>query len=131
MDGSKDAFLHPRASNRAVHPYSSNAPSGSAHAAWPLYIAGAAVLLFIGLFWLCDLKHWTGWTFPVRAAGSNTLLTYLLPDLWYFFFVSAGITFLDSHWNVGAPGVIKSLVFTAIILALSALLTRSKVRMQL
>ena len=67
----------------------------------------------------------------MRAAGSNTLLTYLLPDLWYFFFVSAGITFLDSHWNAGAPGVIKALVFTAIILFLSALLTKSKVRLQL
>jgi len=98
---------------------------------WSLYSVGAAVLLFIGLFWLCDLKHWTRWTFPVRSAGSNTLLTYLLPDLWYFFFVSAGITFLDSHWNAGAPGVIKALVFTSFILGLSALLTRSKVRLQL
>jgi heparan-alpha-glucosaminide N-acetyltransferase len=98
---------------------------------WSLYSVGAAVLLFMGLFWLCDLKHRTGWTFPVRSAGSNTLLTYLLPDLWYFFFAAAGITFLDSHWNAGAPGVIKALVFTAIILSLSALLTRSKVRLQL
>jgi predicted acyltransferase len=98
---------------------------------WSLYSVGAAVLLFIGLFWLCDLKHRTGWTVPVRSAGSNTLLTYLLPDLWYFFFVSVGITYLDSHWNAGAPGVIKALVFTAIILALSALLTRCKVRLQL
>jgi heparan-alpha-glucosaminide N-acetyltransferase len=98
---------------------------------WSLYSVAAAVLLFMGLFWLCDLKHRTGWTSPVRSAGSNTLLTYLLPDLWYFFFASAGITFLDSHWNAGAPGVIKAVVFTAIILSLSALLTRSKVRLQL
>jgi hypothetical protein len=98
---------------------------------WSLYSVGAAILLFIALYWLCDLKRWTAWTFPLRSAGSNTLLTYLLPDLWYFLLVSAGITYLDSHWNVGAPGVIKSLVFTAIILALSALLTKSKVRLQL
>jgi heparan-alpha-glucosaminide N-acetyltransferase len=98
---------------------------------WSLYSVGAAILLFIALYWLCDLKRWTSWTFPLRSAGSNTLLTYLLPDLWYFLLVSAGITFFDSHWNVGALGVIKSLVFTAMILALSALLTRSKVRMQL
>jgi len=77
------------------------------------------------------MKRWTGWTFTVRSAGSNTLLTYLLPDLWYFFFVSVGITYLDSHWNAGAPGVIKALVFTATILALSALLTRCRVRLQL
>jgi predicted acyltransferase len=98
---------------------------------WSLYSVGAAVLLFMALFWLSDLKHRTGWTLPVRSAGSNTLLTYLLPDLWYFFFASAGITFFDSHWNSGSPGVIKSLVFTVIILALSSLLTRFKVRLQL
>jgi heparan-alpha-glucosaminide N-acetyltransferase len=98
---------------------------------WSLYSVGAAILLFIALYWLCDLKRWNAWTFPLRSAGSNTLLTYLLPDLWYFLLVSAGITFFDSHWNVGAPGVIKSLVFTAFILALSELLTRSKVRLQL
>ena len=98
---------------------------------WCLYSIGASVLLFTLLYWICDVKKWTKWAFPVHAAGSNTLLTYLLPDLWYFLLVSAGFTFFDSHWNVGAPGVIKSLVFTAFILALSELLTRSKVRLQL
>jgi heparan-alpha-glucosaminide N-acetyltransferase len=98
---------------------------------WSLYSVGAAILFFIALYWVCDLKRRTAWTLPLRSAGSNTLLTYLLPDLWYFLFVSAGITYLDSHWNAGAPGVIKSLVFTAIMLALSALLTRAKVRLQL
>jgi heparan-alpha-glucosaminide N-acetyltransferase len=98
---------------------------------WSLYSVGAAIFLFIALYWICDLKRWTAWTFPLRSAGSNTLLTYLLPDLWYFLLVSAGITFFDSHWDVGVPGVIKSLVFTAFILALSELLTRSKVRLQL
>lgn len=98
---------------------------------WSLYSVGAAILLFTALYWICDLKRWTSWTFPLRSAGSNTLLTYLLPDLWYFLLVSAGITFFDSRWNVGASGGIESLVFTAVILALSALLTRSRVRMQL
>jgi predicted acyltransferase len=98
---------------------------------WSLYSVGGAILLFILVYWLCDMKRWTAWTFPVRSAGSNTLLTYLLPDLWYFLLVSAGITYLDSHWNAGAPGVIKTLVFTAFILALSALLTRSRIRLQL
>lgn len=98
---------------------------------WSLYSVGAAILVFMLLYWLCDLKRWTAWTFPFHSAGSNTLLTYLLPDLWYFLLVSLGITWLDSLWNLGAPGAIKSLVFTALILALSALLTRSKIRLHL
>jgi predicted acyltransferase len=98
---------------------------------WSLYSAGAAVLLFIALFWLCDQKRWTGWAIPVRSAGSNTLLTYLLPDLWYLVLASVGVTFFESHLNAGAPGVIKSLAFAGFILALSAVLTRYKIRLQL
>jgi heparan-alpha-glucosaminide N-acetyltransferase len=43
---------------------------------WCLYSIGASVLLFTLLYWICDVKQWTRWAFPVHAAGSNTLLTY-------------------------------------------------------
>src|ERR1700728_1840066 len=72
---------------------------------WSLYSAGAAVLVFTLLYWVCDIKQRTQWAFFVRAAGENTLTTYLLPDLWYFLSISAGITFLDTHFIVGWPGV--------------------------
>jgi len=98
---------------------------------WSLYSIGAAVLLFTLLYWICDVKKWTRWALPVRAAGANTLLTYLLPDLWYFLMVSLGITFLDTHFNWGWPGVVKTLVFTFFILAVAAGLTKAKLRLQL
>lgn len=98
---------------------------------WCLYSAGTAVLLFTALYWLCDLKGKTAWAGFVRPAGSNTLLTYLLPDLWYFFFLAIGVTFLDTHLNSGTPGVFKTLVFTALMLSFAWLLTRAKIRLQL
>lgn len=98
---------------------------------WSLYSIGASVLLFTLLYWICDVKQWTRWALPVRAAGANTLLTYLLPDLWYFLMVSLGITFFDTHFNWGWPGVVKTLVFTFFILAVAAGLTKAKVRLQL
>lgn len=98
---------------------------------WSLYSIGASVLLFTLLYWICDVKQWTRWALPVRAAGANTLLTYLLPDLWYFLMVSLGITFLDTHFNWGWPGVVKTLAFTFFILAVAAGLTKAKVRLQL
>jgi heparan-alpha-glucosaminide N-acetyltransferase len=98
---------------------------------WSLYSIGASVLLFTLLYWICDVKQWTRWALPVRAAGSNTLLTYLLPDLWYFLIVSMGVTFLDTHFNWGWPGVMKTLIFTFFILALATGLTKAKVRLQL
>ena len=98
---------------------------------WCLYSSGTAALLFTGLYWLCDVRKKTAWANFVRPAGSNTLLTYLLPDLWYFFFLAFNITYLDTHLNAGLPGFLKTLVFTSLMLSLAWLLTRARIRLQL
>jgi heparan-alpha-glucosaminide N-acetyltransferase len=95
---------------------------------WGLYSAGAATLAFLALYWLCDVLKHIRWAALVKPAGSNTLLTYLLPDL--FFVTLGGVAFLN-QWEHGWQGVVKSLVFTVLMLQLSALLTRCKLRMQL
>jgi heparan-alpha-glucosaminide N-acetyltransferase len=97
---------------------------------WSLYGIAASVLLFTLLYWICDLKLWQRWAMIVRPAGSNTLLTYLLPDLWYFFLSAIGFTYLDVHFNVGWPGVVKTLLFTLFMLAVSGALTKARVRLQ-
>jgi predicted acyltransferase len=97
---------------------------------WSLYSIGAAVLIFALLFWVCDIREWTGWAFFVRPAGENTLTTYLLPDLWYFLSISLGIKFLDTHLVTGWPAVAKTVAFTFLILGVSWALTKSKVRLQ-
>ena len=98
---------------------------------WTLYSIGAAVIMFTLLYWICDVKRETWWAFPVRAAGANTLLTYLLPDLWYFLFAWLGVTYLDTHFNLGLAAVVKTVIFTFFMLALAAALTRAKIRLQL
>lgn len=98
---------------------------------WSLYSIGAAVLLFTALYWICDVKKKTAWAFFARPAGANTLTTYLLPDLWYYILAAAGIRYFDTHFNYGLPGFVQSVLFTAFILAVAALLTRWKVRLQL
>jgi heparan-alpha-glucosaminide N-acetyltransferase len=98
---------------------------------WVLASAGAAVLAFLLLYWLCDIKSRTGWATVVKPAGENTLLTYLLPDIYYAFAAFVGFTYFDNHLTFGTPGVLRAACFTALVLALSALLTRWRVRLQL
>jgi predicted acyltransferase len=98
---------------------------------WSLYSVGAAVLLFTALYWICDVKQHTAWAFFTRPAGANTLLTYLLPDFYYFIIALAGVSYFDTHLNYGWPGAARSAAFTALILALAALLTKSRVRLKL
>jgi predicted acyltransferase len=99
--------------------------------AWVLWNIGAAMLVFSLLYWICDRRGKTAWASLVRPAGSNTLLTYLLPDLWYFLLGTVGFTWLDTHFAFGWAGVIKSVVFTLLMLAFASLLTRARVRLQL
>jgi heparan-alpha-glucosaminide N-acetyltransferase len=98
---------------------------------WCLYSVGAAVITFALLYWICDIQHKTSWAAFVHPAGENTLLTYLLPDLYYYVTSLVGFTYIDTHFSTGVPGVVRAIAFTFLMLALSAVLTRMRIRLQL
>ena len=98
---------------------------------WSLYSAGAALLMFTLVYWVCDVKRLTAWAALFRPAGANTLTTYLLPDLWYFITLVTGFTLYNRYFNLGAPAVLKTFAFTLFILIAAALLTKAKVRLEL
>ncbi|HEY1799500.1 MAG TPA: DUF5009 domain-containing protein [Terriglobales bacterium] len=95
---------------------------------WCLFCSGAAICVILALYWVCDVQMRTRWAQFVRPAGSNTLLTYLLPPLCA---AAMGREVLFEQWNHGWFGVAQAVVFTAVIMTLAALLTRLKVRVQL
>jgi heparan-alpha-glucosaminide N-acetyltransferase len=98
---------------------------------WSLYSIGSAVLVFTLLYWICDVKQWQRWARFLLPAGSNPLLTYLLPDLLFFLLLSLAFPYLDTLWNAGWPAVIKTLLFSLSILGVAGALTRSGIRLQL
>ena len=98
---------------------------------WALWTVSACCVLFTALYWLCDVKKHTRWAWLVRTAGSNTLLTYLIPDVYYFLAGLTGTAWLLEHWNHGWPGIIRALAFTVAMLLLSHAATRARLRMQL
>ena len=98
---------------------------------WALWTVAACCALFALLYWLCDVRKWTGWAWLIRPAGSNTLLTYLVPDIYYFLAGLTGLEYLLGHWNAGWPGIIRAVCFTIGILLIARLLTKARLRMQL
>jgi len=98
---------------------------------WVLWTVAAACVLFTLLYWLCDLKKQTGWAWLVRPAGSNTLLTYLIPDLYYFATAFSGTAWILGHWDHGWPGIIRAVCFTAAMLLVAHAATRARLRLQL
>jgi len=95
---------------------------------WCLYCAGACTLIFLALYWVADIRHFTKWASFAMPAGSNTLLTYLLPDIFY---AVCGAYLYRSYPVSGWPGVAGSLLFTAFILGWATVMTRLKIRLQL
>jgi heparan-alpha-glucosaminide N-acetyltransferase len=98
---------------------------------WCLYSIGCSILLFTLLYWICDVRKAYAWAWFTRPTGENTLLTYLLPDFYFFIVSACGFTYFTMHVNAGLPGVLRCVLFTALILVLSALLTRWKLRLQI
>jgi predicted acyltransferase len=95
---------------------------------WCLWCSAAAAVILLGLYWIADRKAHTRWAAFVKPAGSNTLLTYLLPWIWGSI---PALWALERPWRTGMPGVVRALCFTGVILGLSAVLTRAKLRLQL
>jgi predicted acyltransferase len=98
---------------------------------WALWSVAASCALFTALYWLCDVRKLTSWAWLVRPAGSNTLLTYLVPDIYYFLAGLTGLGYLLGHWDVGWPGVIRAVAFTIAMLLVATGLTKARLRMQL
>ncbi|HZC44352.1 MAG TPA: DUF5009 domain-containing protein, partial [Acidobacteriaceae bacterium] len=98
---------------------------------WCLASVGASVLCFMLLYWVCDVMGKTRWAFFAEPAGENTLLTYLLPDIYWYLTAFVGFTYVSRYFKTGASGVAGSILFTFAILAVSAVLTRMRIRLQL
>lgn len=98
---------------------------------WCLWSIAAAIFAFTLLYWICDRWGKTAWAWLVRPAGANPLLTYLLPDIWFFSITALGVRFMGLHLEAGSSGVVFTVAFTAAILLLARLLTRAQIRLQL
>jgi predicted acyltransferase len=93
-----------------------------------LICAAAAIFSFLALYWVCDVRKHVRWATFARPAGSNTLLTYLLPS---FCYALLGRAVVQERWNSGWAAVVQAVLFTAMIVTFSAVMSRFKVRIQL
>ena len=104
---------------------------GGATPSWALCSISIACAVYALLYWLIDVQKIAGWTVLLKPAGSNTLLMYLLPPIFYSLLALLGIDFLRTHFSEGWPGVARSAVLAVFFVAVTAVLTRCRVRLQL
>jgi heparan-alpha-glucosaminide N-acetyltransferase len=95
--------------------------------AWCLYSAAANTLLVLLLYWIADVQRWTKWAGLIKTVGANALLAYLLAYMAYFI---PALFRLTADGTEGWYGVMRSLLFTALVLTVTIVITRFKFRLQ-
>jgi predicted acyltransferase len=95
---------------------------------WALYSASICCFLFSCIYWLVDIKGVTRWANFLKPAGSNPLLTYILP---FLFYAIVGYSWLPDVFNEGGLGILRSVLFSLFILGISAILTKNKIILHL
>lgn len=98
---------------------------------WVLYSSGFCCLLFIFFYWLIDIRKIQNWTKLLQPAGSNPLLAYILPDIFYLILSFWGISIWGKYLSSGIPGIFRSFFFAILIVGITSLLGKLKIRLHL
>nr|WP_267877407.1 DUF5009 domain-containing protein [Duganella flavida] len=97
---------------------------------WALYSSAICVLLFAALFWMVDLKQYSGWTAYFRPAAANPLLVYIVPYIVYAAMQYLHLSF-PAVLGAGWPGLLWAIAYTAFIVALAVVFKRLHIKLQL
>lgn len=95
---------------------------------WCLYCMSANLMIALLLYWITDIKGWKRWAGFAKPVGTNPLLSYFLPYVAYF---SPSLFRLTADGTAGLQGVLRSLLFTGLILVIVTSLRRHKIKLQL
>ena len=97
---------------------------------WILISMSSAIFLFIFLHWLVDVKKQLSWYAPISIAGTATLTCYVIPYFYYSVRTLSGFQ-LPMFFNSGIIGLVKSVIYSLIIITISWALTIVKVRLKI
>jgi predicted acyltransferase len=98
---------------------------------WMAICLAISLAGFLILIWLVDKRGKENWFRWIRAGGTATLTCYLLPYLHYpLLTIWPGLRLPDAI-RTGLPGIIKSLLYALIIILLTELLAKKRIRLKL
>ena len=97
---------------------------------WTAICAGVTALSFALLYLLADKAGKFSWARIIEPAGSMTLTCYLVPYFVYAFRDILGIA-LPEALTTGSAGILKSLIFAILIIQLTGLLGKLKIKLKI
>lgn len=98
---------------------------------WTSICAGITALTFALIVYLTEILNQRNWYLPIKAAGTSTLTCYLLPYIHYALLTLLSIPQLPAFLRTGGIGLAKSLVYALIIVMITGLLEKRKIRLKI
>lgn len=97
---------------------------------WVAICTGISIIVFTGMILLIDMKGKKNWFRFISPAGTSTLTCYLIPYLLYAFYASIHFKF-PKFLNEGAGGFLRSVATAAVVVAITGLLEKKKLRLKI
>ncbi len=97
---------------------------------WILISMSTALFLYVLLHYIIDVQEKIYWYEPIKIAGTATLTCYLIPYFYYSFKTILGIQ-LPLFFTTGLIGLLKSIIYSFIIIAIAWSLERVKIQLKI
>ncbi|MBD8491297.1 DUF5009 domain-containing protein [Echinicola sp. CAU 1574] len=97
---------------------------------WVALCIGISILAFGLLIWLVDIKEKKDWFRWIRPAGTSTLTCYLIPYIHYAIYTMIGIS-LPIFLRSGIFGIFKCLVYAFLVVLLTGVLEKYRIRLKI
>lgn len=97
---------------------------------WTVICAGITALSFAGMYLLADKAGKFRWADIIEPAGSMTLTCYLVPYFVYAFRTMLSVQ-LPESLTTGGIGIAKSILFAILIIQLTGLLGKLKIKLKI
>ncbi|AOM76497.1 DUF5009 domain-containing protein [Pedobacter steynii] len=98
---------------------------------WTSICAGITAIAFALMVYLTEVLSLQKWYLPVKPAGTSTLTCYLLPYIHYALLTLMSIPQLPLFLRTGEVGLLKSLCYALIIVMITGLLEKRKIRLKI
>jgi heparan-alpha-glucosaminide N-acetyltransferase len=99
---------------------------------WVLICMGISVGCFLLLIFVMDIRGKQDWMKWLKPAGTSTLTCYLLPYIHYAIYNLLGVGFaLPLALRTGGVGIIKCLLYAFVIIQITGLLERRRIRLSI
>jgi len=97
---------------------------------WTTICAGIGFSSFALIYILADVLKIIRWSAIIMPAGRSTLTCYLLPYIIYPLFFPL-IKLLPDSLTGGIAGILKSLIFALVVILLTGLLERNRIKLRI